>query len=97
MHISTGVIGTQWLMRTLTKFQHPDISFTLASNKTYPSWGYMAESGATTIWELWNGNTANPWMNSQNHVMILGDLLIWLYEHVSGIKSDETEVGFKKL
>lgn len=97
MHISTGVIGTQWLMRTLTKFQHPDISFTLASNKTYPSWGYMAESGATTIWELWNGNTANPWMNSQNHVMILGDLLIWLYEHVAGIKSDETEVGFKKI
>ena len=31
--------------------------------------------GATTIWELWNGDTANPGMNSGNHVMLLGDLL----------------------
>ncbi|HKO79968.1 MAG TPA: family 78 glycoside hydrolase catalytic domain, partial [Chitinophagaceae bacterium] len=80
MHISTGVIGTQWLMRGLTDNGQVDIAYALASNKTYPSWGYMTEQGATTIWELWNGNTANPQMNSQNHVMLLGDLLIWLYE-----------------
>lgn len=88
MHISTGVIGTQWLMRTLSQYQRADIAFTLASNKTYPSWGYMTENGATTIWELWNGNTANPQMNSQNHVMLLGDLLIWMHENVAGIKSN---------
>lgn len=97
MHISTGVIGTQWLMRGLTGFQRSDIAYTLASNKTYPSWGYMAENGATTIWELWNGNTASPQMNSQNHVMLLGDLIIWLYENVAGIRSDETEAGFKRI
>jgi alpha-L-rhamnosidase len=57
----------------------------------------MAENGATTIWELWNGNTANPAMNSQNHVMLLGDLVIWMYENVAGIQSDATEVGFKKI
>ncbi|MBS1653390.1 MAG: family 78 glycoside hydrolase catalytic domain [Bacteroidetes bacterium] len=96
-HISTGVIGTQWLMRGLTRFNRADLAFTLASNKTYPSWGYMAESGATTIWELWNGKTANPWMNSQNHVMLLGDLLIWLYENAAGIKTDNKEVAFKKI
>lgn len=87
MHISTGVIGTQWLMRGLTQFGRPDAAYTLASNKTYPSWGYMIENGATTIWELWNGNTANPQMNSQNHIMLLGDLLIWMFEDVAGIKA----------
>jgi alpha-L-rhamnosidase len=97
MHISTGVIGTQWLMRGLSEFQRSDIAYTLASNKTYPSWGYMAENGATTIWELWNGNTANPQMNSQNHVMLLGDYLIWLYENVAGIKSDDKQIAFRKL
>ena len=96
-HISSGVIGTQWLMRTLTDFKKPEISFALASTKTYPGWGYMVENGATTIWELWNGNTASPKMNSQNHVMLLGDLLIWLYEDVAGIKSDAKEVAFKKI
>jgi alpha-L-rhamnosidase len=96
-HISTGVIGTQWLMRWLTKYNRADIAYKLASNDTYPSWGYMAKNGATTIWELWNGNTADPKMNSQNHVMLLGDLLIWMYEDLAGIHSDTTEAGFKKI
>jgi alpha-L-rhamnosidase len=47
----------------------------------------MIEKGATTIWELWNGDTANPAMNSGNHVMLVGDLTIWLYQNLAGIKS----------
>ncbi|WP_347052484.1 glycoside hydrolase family 78 protein [Flavobacterium olei] len=96
-HISTGVIGTQFLMRTLSQFGRPDLSYKLASNNTYPSWGYMAKNGATTIWELWNGNTADPKMNSQNHVMLLGDLLIWYYENMAGIKSNPETPGFKEI
>lgn len=96
-HISTGVIGTQWLMRGLTQYDRPDIAYTLATNRDYPSWGYMAENGATTIWELWNGNTANPGMNSGNHVMLLGDLLTWYYENLAGIKSDSAAVAFKQV
>lgn len=97
MHISTGVIGTQWLMRGLTEYDRSDIAFTLASNTTYPSWGYMLQNNATTIWELWNGNTASPQMNSQNHVMLLGDLLIWMYENLAGIRSDDTKVAFSTI
>jgi len=96
-HISTGVIGTQWLMRGLTTNGRPDIAYKLATNRDYPSWGYMAANGATTIWELWNGNTADPAMNSQNHVMLLGDLLIWYYENLAGIKSAPGAPGFKQL
>ena len=96
-HISTGVIGTQFLMRTLSAYGRPDLSYKLASNTTYPSWGYMAKNGATTIWELWNGNTADPKMNSQNHVMLLGDLLIWYYENMAGIKSNPETPGFKQI
>ncbi|MBO9617506.1 MAG: glycoside hydrolase family 78 protein [Niabella sp.] len=97
MHISTGVIGTQWLLRGLTEFGYPDASFTLAINTTYPSWGYMVEQGATTIWELWNGNTANPQMNSQNHVMLLGDLITWSFEDLAGIQTDPAAPAFKKI
>ncbi|MFI1772403.1 glycoside hydrolase family 78 protein [Thalassobellus citreus] len=96
-HVSTGVVGIQFLMRTLTDFGRGDLAYKLASNKTYPSWGYMVENGATTIWELWNGNTANPKMNSQNHVMLLGDLMIWYYENMAGIKSSSKYPGFKQI
>jgi Neutral trehalase len=88
-HISTGLVGGQWLMRGLTENGRSDVALTIATNRDYPSWGYMIEKGATTIWELWNGDTANPAMNSRNHVMLLGDLMIWYYENLAGIKAAE--------
>ena len=96
-HTSTGLLGGQWIMRTLTDNGDPELAFKIATNKDYPSWGYMIENGATTIWELWNGNTADPAMNSGNHVMLLGDLIIWYYEDLAGIKSDPDEPAFKHI
>lgn len=96
-HVSVGLIGIQFLMRGLTEYGRPDLAYKIATNRTYPSWGYMIENGATTIWELWNGNTADPSMNSANHVMLLGDFLVWCYEDLGGIKTDSREVAFKKI
>lgn len=96
-HVSTGVLGIQHLMRGLTEYGRVDMAWKIATNDTYPSWGYMAKNGATTIWELWNGNTADPAMNSANHVMLLGDLIIWYYEDLAGIKCDPETVAYKKL
>lgn len=96
-HVSCGVIGISWLMRGLSDNGFADVAFLLASSKSYPSWGYMAEQGATTIWELWNGNTANPAMNSGNHVMILGDLLPWYYQYLGGIRNAQGSVAYKHL
>ncbi len=93
--VTCGVIGTGWLMHALTDMGRSDMAWLLATNKKYPSWGYMAEHGATTIWELWNGDTASPKMNSGNHVMLLGDLISWLYEDAAGIKAQEP--GFKHI
>ena len=57
----------------------------------------MIAKDATTIWELWNGDTADPAMNSANHVMLLGDLIIWYYEDLAGIKCAEGSCAFKKI
>ncbi|MFZ1290758.1 MAG: family 78 glycoside hydrolase catalytic domain, partial [Melioribacteraceae bacterium] len=96
-HVGNGIIGGQWLMRTLTNIGHPDVAYTLASQSTYPSWGYMVKQGATTIWELWNGDHGDPGMNSGNHVMLLGDLIIWFYENLAGIKTDPLNPAFKHI
>lgn len=86
-HVSSGVIGISWLLRGLSDNGFSDVAYMLATQRTYPSWGYMAEHGATTIWELWNGDKASPAMNSGNHVMLLGDLLTWCYQYLGGISS----------
>ncbi len=85
-HVSTGVVGIQHLMRTLTDYGRGDLALRMATDTTYPSWGYMVKNDATTIWELWNGDTGDPAMNSGNHVMLLGDLIIWYYEYLGGIR-----------
>lgn len=86
-HVSCGVIGISWLFRGLSDNGFSDVAYLLATQRTYPSWGYMTEQRATTIWELWNGDKANPKMNSGNHVMLLGDLLTWCYQYLGGIRS----------
>jgi alpha-L-rhamnosidase len=96
-HIGTGLIGGQFLNRVLSDNGRADLAYTIATQTNYPGWGYMVEQGATTIWELWNGNTADPAMNSDNHVMLVGDLVTWLYEDVAGIAPDEEQPGFKHI
>ena len=96
-HVSTGVLGVQHLMRGLSERGREDLALRIATNEDYPSWGYMIAKGATTIWELWNGDTADPAMNSANHVMLLGDLMIWYYEDLAGIKCAEGYQGFRKI
>ncbi len=96
-HVGVGLIGAQWLMRTLSDTGHADLAYRIATQKDYPSWGYMLGKGATTIWELWNGDTADPGMNSGNHVMLIGDLGVWLYAYLGGIRPDPQEPGFHRI
>jgi alpha-L-rhamnosidase len=96
-HIGTGLVGGQWLMRVLSDNGRADLAYTIASQKAYPSWGYMISKGATTIWELWNGDTADPAMNSGNHVMLVGDLNIWMHEYLLGIAGDPAQPGYKHI
>jgi alpha-L-rhamnosidase len=96
-HIGTGLIGGQYLMRVLSDNGRPDLAYTIAAQSTYPSWGYMVKKGATTFWELWNGDTADPAMNSGNHVMLVGDFVIWCNEYLAGIRADEQQPGFKHI
>lgn len=95
--IGTGLVGGQWLMQTLSDNGRADLAYKIATRTEYPSWGYMVEHGATTIWELWNGNTADPAMNSGNHLMLVGDLYIWMNRYLAGIRPDAERPGYKHI
>jgi alpha-L-rhamnosidase len=96
-HVGTGLIGGHYLMRVLSDNGRPDLAYTMATQTSYPSWGYMISKGATTVWELWNGDTADSGMNSRNIVMLIGDLNIWLHEYLGGIRPEPAAPGFKKI
>ena len=96
-HLSVGLIGMQWLMQTLTDIGRPDVAWTIATQTTRPSWGYMLSKGATTIWERWDMDTRDPGMNSEALLIQAGNLDAWFYQTLAGINCDPQQPGFKHI
>jgi alpha-L-rhamnosidase len=94
-HLTTGIIGTKYIMELLTDSGASDLAYDIAVKTTYPSWGYMIENGATTLWELWQLRLG-PSMNSHNHPMF-GSVGSWLYKALAGINQAPGSVGFEKI
>ncbi len=95
-HLTTGFLGTPFLLSVLDENNHSDLAFKLLLSDTYPSWGYMVKMGATTWWERWNGDTGDPSMNSYNHYAF-GSVMAWVYRRAAGIDTDATGPGFHHL
>jgi len=90
-HLTTGNIATRFLLEVLSDHGHHDLAFALATRTAYPSWGYMLENGATTLWERWEGGAGGD-MNSHSHPM-LGSYQSWLYERLAGLMVAEDACG----
>jgi alpha-L-rhamnosidase len=95
-HLSTGFLGTPFLLFTLADHGRSDVAYRLLLNDTYPSWGYMLVKGATTWWERWNGDTGDPEMNSYNHYAF-GSVMAWVYRYAAGIDTTPDSPGFKEI
>jgi alpha-L-rhamnosidase len=95
-HLSTGFLGTPFLLFTLADHGRADVAYRLLLNDTYPSWGYMLSKGATTWWERWNGDTGDPAMNSYNHYAF-GSVIAWVYRYAAGIDTTLDSPGFKEI
>jgi alpha-L-rhamnosidase len=96
--LGTGFLGTPYLLEELTKAGYTKLAYTLLLNTQYPSWGYMVEHGATTMWERWNGNQmlGDPSMNSFNHYAY-GAVADWIYRYAAGIDASPLDAGFHTI
>jgi len=82
-HVDTGILGARYLLDVLSELGYTDVAFKVASQRTYPGWGYMVEEGATTLWERWE-KIAGGGMNSHNHIMF-GSVDAWFYRVLAGL------------
>ncbi|MFJ1759564.1 family 78 glycoside hydrolase catalytic domain [Amycolatopsis sp. NPDC088138] len=101
-HLTTGFVGTQWLLPVLSGTGHTDVAYTLLEQTTYPSWGYEIAHGATTVWERWDGilpgGGFNPNLNgnSFNHA-VDGAVGTWMYTTVAGLTGDPAHPGYQRF
>lgn len=82
--LTTGVIGTKYLVDALAKLGRNDITYALFRRSDYPSWGFMMAKGATTIWERWEYMIHNE-MNLHS-LITLASPDVWFYRDLAGIQ-----------
>jgi alpha-L-rhamnosidase len=94
MKLSTGFLGTPYILDVLADAGRHDEVAGLLLQTGYPSWGYMPAQGATTMWERWNGDTGDLSMNSYNHYAF-GAVVGFFYRRLAGIAP--AAPGFRKI
>jgi alpha-L-rhamnosidase len=94
-HLTTGILATKHLLPLLGRMGDLDLAYDVATQTTYPGWGYMIEQGATTVWELWQKRTG-PSMNSHNHAMF-GSIGDWFITDLAGIRRVAGGEGYTQV
>ena len=97
--IAVGFAGVNVIADALSATGHADAAFDLLFERDCPSWMYMVDQGATTIWERWDSllpdGTVNPGrMTSFNHYA-LGSIADWMHRVVAGLAP--AEPGYRTI
>ena len=82
--ITTGNLCTRYLMDMLAEYGYIEDAWKIITREEYPSYGYMLQNEATTVWERFE-QKKNGGMNSHCHPMY-GAVGYWFYAYLCGVK-----------
>ena len=86
MHLGTGFLATPQLLPVLADTGHLDIAYQVLFADTEPSWLTMIDRGATTVWERWNGVSADGVPHESLNHYSKGAVVSFLHRYVAGIE-----------
>lgn len=87
-HLAAGFVGCKYLLTTLSDLGYLELAYTIATQRSYPSWGYWMDQGATTCWEQWG-----TFSRSYDHYFLAAGPEDWFRETLAGIRDQQD--GFK--
>ena len=101
MRMTTGFVGTPYLLHALSQNGYVDIAYKLLLQEKTPSWLYSVNHGATTMWEHWNsqkedGSFWSTDMNSFNHYAY-GAVYDWIFGVAIGIQPVLSAPAYKEI
>ena len=92
-HLTVGEIALPSLLRALAQGGRDDMIYAVATQTTFPSYGYMVSTGSTALTEYWDGANGT---GSQDHFM-LGAIKNWFSSNLGGIQADPNAIAYNKL
>jgi hypothetical protein len=81
-HLNTGATAPSLLLPVLTDHGDVDLAYEIATQTTYPSWGYWLTEVATTSWETWVAHRSQP----ERGPRLSRTFEDWLYQYLAGIQ-----------
>lgn len=84
--VGTGFLSTPLILGVLENIDK-EYAYKLLENEEMPGWLFMSKSGATTVWESWEGDKAQGGIGSLNHYS-KGAVCEWLFSSMCGINVD---------
>lgn len=91
-HLSTGMVGTNALVYALPRHGAAEMMYRIATQTTFPSWGFMLERDATTLWEAWSDDRDEE---LSLNMKLLGSVDKFFYRDVAGIRP--LAPGFRRI
>lgn len=88
---TTGNLCSRYMLDVLAEYGYIDDAYVLLTKEDYPSFGFMRQHEATTVWERFELKK-DPGMNSHNHPMY-GAAGSFLYKYIAGVYPEDA--GFK--
>ncbi|MWB97590.1 family 78 glycoside hydrolase catalytic domain [Agromyces seonyuensis] len=96
-HVGTGFLATGDLLQVLADHGRADVAYELLQQRTAPSWRYMLDRGATTIWEDWEGiDEHGDAHESLNHYS-KGAAMRFLHTHTLGLRQEADSIGWERV
>lgn len=90
-HLTTGFVGTPFLLNGLAQLGHPDLAWSIATQTDYPSFiDAVLNRGNTVMKEDWKGGLVQ--MPS-----LQGPIGAWYFQTLAGIQIDPKQPGFKHV
>jgi len=90
--MNVGIIGGRVLFHVLANFGRADLAFDMIIGPEYPSYGYFAEHGATTLFENFFSDLND--VKSMNH-HFWGDISNWFIRHLAGLSYRESKLEIR--
>jgi alpha-L-rhamnosidase len=96
-HLTTGFLSTGDLLPVLADSGHVDVAYELLLQRTAPSWLYMLDRGATTIWEDWEGIDDNGTAHDSLNHYSKGAVIRFLHTHTLGLRQTPGSIAWESF
>lgn len=94
-HLGTGFLSTGDLLPVLADTGHADVAYDLLFQRSAPSWMYMIDRGATTVWEDWEGIDGEGVAHESLNHYSKGAVIRFLHTHTLGLRQDADSTAWE--